>query len=256
MLIAYASAPGTVAPDRPGDYGAYATAIAEMLRAPGTDLDTAFTHIRSRTHLTTEGQQTPWHVSALGELIELVPPEAATASVPPPPPIRQARPMRDIGPDEAYALAIEMDTLEGYTGFVQAYPGHPYTQRVWPMIRARREALAWMRALEFNTPQSYWTYLRRYPNGMYAFDAERRLRRLGSPFAPPPDFAMMEFDDVPMALVDEPRDTWMFIGSVRHRRVASLVRHVRPISRTCRRRSGGVAALARASCRRSRLASR
>jgi len=114
--------------------------------------------------------------------------------------------MRDIGPDEAYALAIEMDTLEGYTGFVQAYPGHPYTQRVWPLIRARREALAWMRALEFNTPQSYWTYLRRYPNGMYAFDAERRLRRLGSPFAPPPDFAMMEFDDVPMALVGEPRE--------------------------------------------------
>ena len=178
MLIAYASAPGTVAPDRPGDYGAYATAIAEMLRAPGTDLETAFTHIRSRTHLTTEGQQTPWHVSALGESIELVPPEAATASVPPPPPIRQARPMRDIGPDEAYALAIEMDTLEGYTGFVQAYPGHPYTQRVWAMIRARREALAWMRALEINTPQSYWTYLRRYPNGMYA------LRRRTPP-APP-----------------------------------------------------------------------
>ncbi len=206
MLIAYSSAPGTIAPDRPGDYGAYAIAIAEMLRAPGTDLDTAFTHIRSRTHLTTEGQQTPWHVSALGESIELVPPQAATASVPPPPPIRQARPMREIGPDEAYALAIEMDTLEGYTGFVQAYPGHLYTQRVWAMIRARREALAWMRALEFNTPQSYWTYLRRYPNGMYAFDAERRLRRLGSPFAPPQDFAMMEFDDVPMALVDEPRE--------------------------------------------------
>jgi hypothetical protein len=206
MLMAYSSAPGTVAPDQPGDYGAYATAIAEMLRAPGTDLDTAFTHIRSRTHLTTQGQQTPWHVSALGESIELVPPEAATASVPLPPPIRQTRPMREIGPDEAYALAIEMDTLEGYSGFVQAYPGHPYTQRVWAMIRARREALAWMRALEFNTPQSYWTYLRRYPNGMYAFDAERRLRRLGSPFAPPPDFAMMEFDDVPMALVDEPRE--------------------------------------------------
>ncbi len=118
MLIAYSSAPGTVAPDRPGDYGAYATAIAEMLRAPGIDLETAFTHIRSRTHQTTEGQQTPWHVSALGEPIELVPPEAATASVPPPPPIRQARPMREIGPDEAYALAIEMDTLEGYTAFV------------------------------------------------------------------------------------------------------------------------------------------
>lgn len=204
VLMAYSSAPGTVAPDQPGDYGAYATAIAEMLRAPGTDLDTAFTHIRSRTHQTTEGRQTPWHASALGESIELVPPEAATASVPPPPPIRQARPMREIGPDEAYALAIEMDTLEGYTGFVQAYPGHPYTQRVWAMIRARREALAWMRAEEINTPQSYWTYLRRYPNGMYAFDAERRLGRLGQPFAPPPGFIMIEFDDVPIALADEP----------------------------------------------------
>jgi hypothetical protein len=204
MLIAYASAPGTVAPDQPGNYGPYATAIAEMLRAPGTDLETVFTHIRSRTHLTTEGKQTPWHASALGEQIELLPPEAATASVPPPPPIRQGRPMREIGPDEAYALAIEMDTLEGYTGFVQAYPGNPYTQRVWAMIRARREALAWMRALESNTPQSYWTYLRRYPNGMYAFDAERRLRRLGAAGAPPPGFAMMEFDDVPMALSGEP----------------------------------------------------
>jgi Caspase domain len=204
VLIAYASAPGTVAPDQPGNYGPYATAIAEMLRAPGTDLETIFTHIRSRTHLTTEGRQTPWHASAVGEQIELLPPEAATASAPPPPPIRQARPMREIGADEAYALAIEMDTLEGYTGFVQAYPGHPYSKRVWAMIRARREALAWMRALEINSPQSYWTYLRRYPNGMYASDAERRLRRLGVAGGPPPGFAMMEFDDVPMALSGEP----------------------------------------------------
>ena len=208
MLIAYSSAPGTVVPDRPGDYGAYATAIAEMLRAPGIDLDTAFTHIRSRTHLTTEGQQTPWHVSrdqradrtgAAGSRRESPRVAAAAAAA-------RARPMREIGPDEAYALAIEMDTLDGYTGFVEAYPRHAYSERVWAMIRARREALAWMRAQQINTPQSYWTYLRRYPNGMYAFDAERRLRRLGAPFAPPPGFAMMEFDDVPMALVGEPRE--------------------------------------------------
>ena len=207
MLIAYSSAPGTVVPDRPGDYGAYATAIAEMLRAPGVDLDTAFTHIRSRTHLTTEGQQTPWHLAAITEPIELVPPAAAaSAAVAAPPPPRRARPMREIGPDEAYSLAIEMDTLDGYTGFVEAYPTHAYSERVWAMIRARREAMAWMRAQQINSPQSYWTYLRRYPNGMYAFDAERRLRRLGAPFAPPPGFAMVEFDDVPMALVDEPRE--------------------------------------------------
>ena len=64
-------------------------------------------------------------------------------------------------------------------GSCRPIPAIPTRKRVWAMIRARREALAWMRALEINTPQSYWTYLRRYPNGMYAFDAERRLRRLG-----------------------------------------------------------------------------
>ena len=205
MLVAYASAPGTVAPDQPGR-------LRRLCHRDRRDAARAGDRPRNRVHAHPQphpsdhrrARQTPWHVSALGEQIELVPPEAATASVPPPPPIRQARPMRDIGPDEAYALAIEMDTLEGYTGFVQAYPGHPYTQRVWAMIRARREALAWMRALESNTPQAYWTYLRRYPNGMYAFDAERRLRRLGAAVAPPPGFAMMEFDDVPMALSGEP----------------------------------------------------
>ena len=62
----------------------------------------------------------------------------------------------------------------------------PIKAGIWAMIRARREALAWMRAIEINSPQSYWTYLRRYPRGMYAYDAERRLRRLGAPFAPPP----------------------------------------------------------------------
>src|SRR4029078_5197327 len=122
----------------------------------------------SRPPRTTEARQTPGHVSALGEQTELLPPEAATASVPPPPPIRQARPMREIGPDEAYALAIEIETLEDYARLLHADPGHPYTRRVWAMIRARREALAWMRALESNTPPSYWTYLRRYPHGIDA----------------------------------------------------------------------------------------
>ena len=64
---------------------------------------------------------------------------------------------------------------------------------------------------------------------------------------------MMEFDDVPMA---SHGNMWMFIGWVRHRRVASMAHRVRPISRTCRRRSGGAAALARAFCRRLRWEAR
>ena len=203
MVIAYATEPGQVFEDGAGPYGPYATAIAEMVRTPGADIVDDFIRIRERVAQLTEGKQLPWNVSALGQPVVLIPPDT-TASVPPPAPLRQARPLREIGPDEAYAYAIERDDLPVYADYVEAYPDSPYTPQIWAIIRARREALAWMRALDINTPQSYWTYLRRYPNGIYAPDAGRRLRRLAAPFGPPPGFIPVEFEGVPPPLPDEP----------------------------------------------------
>src|SRR5262245_14127253 len=207
MLIAFANSPGAVVEEGAGPYGPYATAIAEMVRNPGLDVDAIFVRIRARAHQISEGQQTPWHVSALGANVVLVPGDAqADVSAPPPPPriASGPKPMREAGPEEAYSLAIEQDALPAYVEFVSAYPRHPYAPRVWAIIRARREALAWLRAVQLNTPPAYWTYLRRYPNGIYAPDAELRLRRLSAPFAPPPSFAPVEFFDVPPPLADEP----------------------------------------------------
>ncbi len=207
MLIGFSAAPGQLLADGAGPYGAYATATAEMVRAAGLDIAGAFTRIRARTHQLTEGQQTPWHVAALsGPAAILVPAEAAAVAPAPamPATTRARRPFREVGPEEAYAVAIERDDLPGYAEFVEAYPRHPYAARIWAIIRARREALAWRRAASIDSPQSYWTYLQRYPNGIYALDAERRLRRLSAAFQPPPDFAPMEFVDVPPPLADEP----------------------------------------------------
>jgi uncharacterized caspase-like protein len=208
MIVGFASAPGTAAPDGPGPYGAYATAIAEMVREPGLGLEALFASIRVRTAEATNGAQVPWNVSQdINPQIMLVPgaPPAPSAGAPqrivggPPP-----RPIRDVGPEQAYAYAIESDNLETYTEYVRAYPSSPYTQRVWGIIRERREALAWRRTLLINTPEAYWTYLSRYPDGMYAFDAERRLRRLSAGLRPPSGFRAMEFDDVPPPLDGEP----------------------------------------------------
>src|SRR2546423_968276 len=77
MLVAFSSAPGTVAPDGSGPYGAYATAIAEMVREPGLDIDTLFARIRLRTNESTNGVQTPWDVSQLQRVVMLVPGQAA-----------------------------------------------------------------------------------------------------------------------------------------------------------------------------------
>ena len=208
MLIAFSSSPGMAAEDGPGPYGAYATAIAEMVREPGLDLDTMFARIRLRTNEATNGTQTPWNVSQdMNPQLFLVPPAAAAPGAPavaPAPVARAPRPMRDVGPDEAYELAIQDDNLDGYTEYVQTYPNSPYAPRIWAIIRERREALVWRRALLTNTPEAYWTYLQRYPGGMYSFDAERRLRRLSAGDRPPPGFRMLDFDDVPMPLPDEP----------------------------------------------------
>src|SRR3954452_12169484 len=73
------------------------------------------------------------------------------------------RPIRDIGPEEAYAYAVERDDLPTYSEYIRVYPDSPYAQRVWATIRARREALLWRRALLDNVPEAYWTYIERYP---------------------------------------------------------------------------------------------
>jgi len=219
LLVAFSSAPGTIAPDGPGPYGAYATAIAEMVREPGLDIDTMFARIRLRTNETTQGAQTPWDVSQLQQVVMLVPGQpSAPASgavgflAPPqtqvgapvvhrrPPP----RPIQDIGPEEAYAYAVEVDDLPTYVEYVRVYPNSPYAPRVWAMIRARREALVWREALLVNSPDAYWTYLERYPDGLYVFDAHRRLRRLAAPDRPPGGWRMMEFARVPPPLAGEP----------------------------------------------------
>jgi hypothetical protein len=125
--------------------------------------------------------------------------------------MRASRPMREIDADDAYALAIEQDTLPLYVEFVENFPTHPYAARIWAIIRARREALAWMRALDLNTPAAYWTYLNRYPAGVYAADGQQRLRRLSAQPAPPVGFTPVAFFDVPAPLPNEPTELAEFL---------------------------------------------
>jgi hypothetical protein len=197
-LVSYSAAPGMVADDKPGPYGAFATAIAEMARTPGLELDDVFVRVRARTHEATQGRQTPWDVSAIGSPLVLVRNDGGSVQSPT---ISLAalrpRPIRDRSPEEAYVLAVTQDSLSSYGEFLTAFPGHRYAPQVRSMLRARCEALVWLRAAKMNTAESIWTYLQRYPNGMYVGDAERRLQRLSAPLTPPPGFTPVDFHDLP-----------------------------------------------------------
>lgn len=199
MLIAFNAAPGTVAPNDQGSYGVYAQSLAEMIRTGGLPLPEVFSRVRLRVNETSKGAQVPWHAEKIDAPFMFFD-RAPDAPAPAPPDQAAAlrdRPIRDLGAQDAYAAALERDTMQGYEDFLGAYPGDPLAKRVRAIVAARREAITWLRTYRADTPQAYWTYLRRYPQGPHAGDARRRLAILTAPLEPPPAFQVIDYDVPP-----------------------------------------------------------
>ena len=199
MLIAFNAAPGTIAPNEQGSYGAYAQSLAEMIRTGGLPLPEVFSRVRLRVNEASKGAQVPWDAQKIDAQFMFF---DRAPDAPAQPPQDQAaavrnRPIRDIGVQDAYAAALERDTMQGYDDFLGAYPGDPLAKRVRAIVAARREAITWLRSYRADTPQAYWSYLRRYPRGPHAGDARRRLAILTAALEPPPSFAVMDYDVPP-----------------------------------------------------------
>ncbi|MGC2223984.1 MAG: caspase family protein, partial [Methylocella sp.] len=65
MLVAFNAAPGTAAAAESGSYGAYAQALAEMIREGGLSPGDVFDGVRLRVNETTKGAQVPWATSRI-----------------------------------------------------------------------------------------------------------------------------------------------------------------------------------------------
>ncbi|MCK1359975.1 caspase family protein [Bradyrhizobium sp. 199] len=200
MLIAFNAAPGTVAPEEPGPYGIYAQSLAEMIRTGGLPLREVFDRLRLRVNEASKGAQVPWNeqkITAPFWFFERGPDAPPPQTAPDQLAAIRSRPIRDLGVQDAYAAALERDTLPAYEEFLAAYPGDPLSKRVMAIAAARREAITWRRTYRNDTPEAYWSYLRRYPRGPHAADARRRLAILTAPAEPPPTFAMIDYDVPP-----------------------------------------------------------
>src|SRR5579883_142339 len=212
MLIAYNAAPGTIAPTEPGPYGVYAQSLAEMIRTGGLALPDVFDRVRMRVNETTKGAQVPWDAQKIQAQFFFF--DRAPDAPPAQGPADQVaairtKPIRELPAQEAYSAAIARDTLQGYEDFVLGFASDPMAPRVRAIIAARREAITWRRTYLTDTPQAYWSYLRRYPNGPHAWDARRRLTYLSAALEPPPSFAMIDYDVPPpppaeFAIIDRP----------------------------------------------------
>jgi uncharacterized caspase-like protein len=218
LAIAFNAAPGTVAPDEPGPYGAYATSLTEMIAAGGLGLDDIFARLRLRVSDLTQGAEVPWYVSQIDGPFYLT---ERAADAPPPPNVMpiadiRAKSIRDFsGVEDAYAWAVDRDTIEGYEQFLAIYPSGPYSGRIRGMLAVRREEITWRRCVVADTPPAYWSYMRRYPQGPHVWDARRRLEMLRQALEPPPAFVDYDFGVPPpppaeFVFVDQP--VVMFVG--------------------------------------------
>ena len=82
MAIAFNAAPGTIGPEEPGPYGAYATALTEMIAAGGLALDDVFARVRLRVSEVTNGGEVPWYASQINAPFFFT---ERAADAPPPP---------------------------------------------------------------------------------------------------------------------------------------------------------------------------
>jgi uncharacterized caspase-like protein len=200
LFMAFNAAPGTIAPEGPGPYGAYAQALAEMMREGGLPLPELFDRVRLRVSDMTKGGELPWYAGQIaGNFVffERAPDAPPPAVAPDQFAAAQNRPIRDFDARDAFIAALERDTLQGYLDFLAAFPNDPMAKRVRAILAARREAITWRRTRADDTPPAYWSYLRRYPNGPHAADAARRLAFLSAALEPPPSFTMIAYDVPP-----------------------------------------------------------
>src|SRR5262249_57330920 len=160
VLIAFNAAPGTVAPEGQGPYGPYAQALAEMMREGGLPLAGVFDRARLRVNDATKGAEVPWHASQAETSLVFF----ERASDAPPPAVSneqtaaiRARPIRDLAAQEAYAAAVERDTLDRYSEFLTAYPDDLMAARVHALVAARRDAITWGRTPVVDTHACYWS---------------------------------------------------------------------------------------------------
>jgi hypothetical protein len=90
-LVAYATAPGSVAADGEGTNGLYTEELLRALRVPGLKVEEIFKRVRVNVTERSRGAQTPWESSSLtGDLVVNVTVNVTTPTAPAPAPDRES----------------------------------------------------------------------------------------------------------------------------------------------------------------------
>lgn len=142
-LLAYATAPGSVAADGDGDNGLYTSEILGAINTPGLRVEDVFKRVRRKVRKKSRGKQVPWESTSIEGDFYFVPAKPK----PPKPVVVEKAPVINLIPPPA----VSGDALE--VAFWESIKGSKY-------------------------PADYNAYLRRYPTGAFAAQARAKLQAL------------------------------------------------------------------------------
>lgn len=183
VLIAFASAPGSVALDGVNGNSPYTTALLQWIDRPGIELATMFRRVRTTVLDLTNGTQVPWVEEALTRDVFLTPPAPAAPAAE-----RIEVALLDrIRNDSANEKRAAETFLDRY--LVQTAAGG--TQRASGVATQTaaddafvREGLIWLSIRNSQETSIFEAYLQEFPNGNFAALAQQKLEDLNN--APPP----------------------------------------------------------------------
>ena len=160
-LIAYSTAPGTVAFDGLGKHSPYAAAFMRTARTPNLPVEQVFKKVRLLVNDSTDKKQTPWDSARLKtEFVFFASADAPVANAVP---VKVAvtelgsRPVR-----QAYEVAIAEDSEEYYEEFVRVYANDPLADHVRRLLNRRKQMVAWQIVTHRNRPEDYADFARRF----------------------------------------------------------------------------------------------
>ncbi|MGQ0674542.1 MAG: caspase family protein [Rhodospirillales bacterium] len=199
-LIAYATAPGTVAADGDGANGIYTAKLLGAIKTAGLPIEDVFKRVRVEVSRATNDAQTPWEASSLTGSFYFI--EPAKVVAPPP------------GPSEAdkemlfWQSVKDTDDAVVLNAYLERYPSGTFAGLARAKIRsaetklrqaalapppqpsaAAKEEAVWDLVKGSSDPDIIQAFLEKYPNGVNAEAARFKLATLKKPPPKPPTAA-------------------------------------------------------------------
>jgi uncharacterized caspase-like protein len=190
-LIAFATAPGSVASDGEGSNGVYTKYLIEYMSAPGVPVEQLFKRVRIGVTRETRDRQVPWESSSLKGDFYFKP--AQVAAVTPVP-----RTTNEVSADTielAFWESIKASrTISDFEAYLEQYPKGRFAGLARSRLKqlgeeARERPLAlemayWDSIKTSRSVADFESYLEQYPKGRFATIARNRVSELKAQAAP------------------------------------------------------------------------